>query len=512
MAEIIDLTADSPKPIEISSTEEDLSTPTPTQDVSSNEKGRRNRKKKRSKHAAQREEEKDCDNTQSEPPPEVSAEDSQLFYFDTVAVPVPDFNPEYARQPTDAPAEDGSQDEHRLLLPSHVSLLAPIIPPPVVDPDDDYIDFLDYEDRRAPGLVRYFEVEADGTAQAKPSIFKCKNCGAEGSHKTFECPVLICLTCGARDEHSTRSCPISKTCYTCGMKGHINKTCPNRFSRSLNSDLYDDCDRCGSKGHRTNECPTVWRIYQYVTDEERVLIRENRDARQHLRIGQGGEGYIGTDDWCYNCANTGHLGDDCDELPRSSQVPPEPSAFSAFNLMTGPFYDPTMESPRIQRGPRDLRESEDLARLPDLNVPIDVGKRGRNKDRENLEKRFREQEDGEPGDWFNDMQNAKNRRAKEPPSRGKAMRFGASLKDGGRKLSPPQTSEKPRTGDEFRNGRDDTLAHSFRIRGAANHMNDSGRYRRRHDQQYQDVRSGDRDSGRRPDREHRPRYSGGYNR
>ncbi|KAI6113699.1 hypothetical protein EV401DRAFT_1866622 [Pisolithus croceorrhizus] len=545
MAEIIDLTADSPKPIEISSTEEDLSTPTPTQDVSSNEKGRRNRKKKRSKRpitgqagastrnsvdAAQRGEEKDCDNTQSGPPPEVSAEDSQLFYFDAVAVPVPDSNPEYARQPTDAPSEDGSQDEHRLLLPSHVSLLAPstdgtdpieVIPPPVVDPDDDYIDFLDYEDRRVRRLVRYFEAEADGTAQAKPSIFKCKNCGAEGSHKTFECPVLICLTCGARDEHSTRSCPISKTCYTCGMKGHINKTCPNRFSRSVNSDLYDDCDRCGSKGHRTNECPTVWRIYQYVTDEERVLIRENRDARQHLRIGQGGEGYIGTDDWCYNCANTGHLGDDCDELPRSSQVPPEPSAFSAFNLMTGPFYDPTMESPRIRRGPRDLRESEDLTRLPDLNVPIDVGKRGRNKDRENLEKRFREQEDGEPGDWFNDMQNAKNRRVKEPPSRGKAMKFGASLKDGGRKLSPPRTSEKPRSllarlgdggGDEFRNGRDDTQAHSFRIRGAANHVNDSGRYRRRHDQQYRDVRSGDRDSGRRPDREHRPRYSGGYNR
>lgn len=548
MAEIIDLTADSSKPIEISSAEEDLSTPTPTQDLPSNEKGRRNRKKKRSKRpiteqagtsastrnaadGAQRGEEKECDNAQSGTPPEVAAEDSQLFYFDAVAVPVPDFiNPEYARQPTDTPSEDCSQDEHKLLLPSHVSLLAPstdgadpieVIPPPIVDSDDDYIDFLEYEDRRAPGLVRYFEVEADGTTQARPSIFKCKNCGAEGKHKTFECPVLICLTCGARDEHSTRSCPISKTCYTCGMKGHINKTCPNRYSRSLNSDLHDNCDRCGSKGHRTNECPTVWRIYQYVTDEERMLIRENREARQHLRIGQGGEGYIGKDDWCYNCANTGHLGDDCDELPRSSEIPPEPSAFSAFNMMSGPFYDPTTESPRIRRGPRDLRESEDLTRLPDLDIPIDVGKRGRNKDRENLEKRFREQEDGEPGDWFNDMQNSKNRRVKEPPSRGKAMKFGASLKDGGRKLSPPRTNEKPRSllarlgdggGDEFRNGRDDTQALSLRIRGAANHVNDNDRYRRRHDQQYQEARSRDRDSGRRPDREHKPRYSGGYNR
>ena len=88
-------------------------------------------------------------------------------------------------------------------------------------------------------MVRYFEVEGEETSQSKPSIFKCKNCGAEGDHKTYECPIQIvsgrtlggvlahevpqCLTCGAHDEHSTRSCPIGKTCYTCGMKGHINK-------------------------------------------------------------------------------------------------------------------------------------------------------------------------------------------------------------------------------------------------------------------------------------------------
>ena len=61
---------------------------------------------------------------------------------------------------------------------------------------------------------------------------------------------LQCLTCGARDEHSTRSCPISKTCYTCGMKGHINKTCPNRYaSRDDPSRTFDDCDRCGSRSH-----------------------------------------------------------------------------------------------------------------------------------------------------------------------------------------------------------------------------------------------------------------------
>lgn len=129
-------------------------------------------------------------------------------------------------------------------------------------------------------------METEEAAQAKPIRFVCKNCGAEGAHKTYECPVQVvssltflpwnathsvlkCLTCGARDEHSTRSCPISKTCYTCGMKGHINKvkfirarhirrlmdfqTCPNRFSRSGRmGDTDDDCERCGSQKHKMN--------------------------------------------------------------------------------------------------------------------------------------------------------------------------------------------------------------------------------------------------------------------
>lgn len=28
-----------------------------------------------------------------------------------------------------------------------------------------------------------------------------------------------------------------------------------------------------------------------------------------LELGEGGEGYIGPDDWCYYCGKCGHLGD-----------------------------------------------------------------------------------------------------------------------------------------------------------------------------------------------------------
>lgn len=43
-------------------------------------------------------------------------------------------------------------------------------------------------------MVRYWELEklaASEAQAAKPTKTVCKNCGAEGEHKTHECPVLI---------------------------------------------------------------------------------------------------------------------------------------------------------------------------------------------------------------------------------------------------------------------------------------------------------------------------------
>jgi len=57
------------------------------------------------------------------------------------------------------------------------------------------------------------------------------------------------------------------------------------------------------------ECPTIWRLYDYVTDPEREAILRHRESKQSFAFGQGGEGYIASDEWCYNCGNTGHLGD-----------------------------------------------------------------------------------------------------------------------------------------------------------------------------------------------------------
>jgi hypothetical protein len=57
------------------------------------------------------------------------------------------------------------------------------------------------------------------------------------------------------------------------------------------------------------ECPTIWRLYEYVTDREREAILQHRESKQPLALGEGGEGYIARDEWCYNCGESGHLGD-----------------------------------------------------------------------------------------------------------------------------------------------------------------------------------------------------------
>lgn len=122
-----------------------------------------------------------------------------------------------------SPTVPNAEATNGLLLPAHVSVNdqaegeddGPLnVPTPEgSDEDEDYIDYLDYDDDRrvrmilfasirvitntvlqAPGMIRYWELEkleAAETRSEKPTRFVCKRCGAEGEHKTYECPVLI---------------------------------------------------------------------------------------------------------------------------------------------------------------------------------------------------------------------------------------------------------------------------------------------------------------------------------
>lgn len=204
--------------------------------------------------------------------------------------------------------------------------------------------------------------------------------------------------------------------------------------------------------------------------------------------------------------------------------------------MSGPFYDPAAEPVSVKRGPRERESEADW----DASVPVDVGKQGKNKDRERLEKRFREQEDGGE-DWFNDIRNVKrkgkDRQAPPLEPRGKTLKFG-SFKDGryGRSSPPPSLptrdsgssllarlsdSRGGRNRGKGDRGRDrhepsHQFEDSIRIRGAAtDQRNQNGRYPNSHKTEWergQDRWDRGKPGHRGSKRGHGPRYKGGYDR
>ncbi|KAG5727492.1 hypothetical protein E4T56_gene11992 [Termitomyces sp. T112] len=431
-----------------------------------------------------------------------------LFFIDLEPVPLPIVSQFASTSPVTV------EKATELLLPAHVSVFgeepAKILAPDDVDPNEEFIDYLEFDDN-IKNIVRYFEDPLPESS--KPNRTVCKNCGAEGKHTTTSCPVMICLTCGARDEHSTRSCPISKTCFTCGMKGHINATCPNRrAARHGELDRYDDCDRCGSERHKTNECPTLWRLYEYLTEEAKGLVIQTRQEKQNLALGEGGEGYIADDEWCYNCGNLGHWGDDCEDVPHRESVPDEYSAFSEHNTLSGPFFDSATEpsSSKIRR--REHRDRDSYYDLPPSwgNVPDHVGKKGRRDNTAKMERRAQEQAAADdPDDWFGNARNVRSRgvtqNSDRKPNLSKKLKFGKSLQESTRHFCPPSPPKLlDRIGDVYYAGQSRSERQSSRDAGPPRKPNRN--YKR--DDRYEHER--DRDRRRRDDIG--PRYKGGYSR
>jgi len=264
-----------------------------------------------------------------------------------------------------------------------------------------------------------------------------------------------------------------------------------------------------------------------VTDEERSQIAELRKGKKDLQIGSGGEGYVGRDPWCYNCAGIGHWGDDCDEIPHRYDRLEEPSAFSLHNVMGGPFYDPEKELAIASKAPRSHRRKDDTYDDWSKDIPNEVGKEGRRKNMARLEKRAREQEQAdEADDWFNKSGNLQIRgRAKQDdgrrdePRKASKLSFGKSIAEAGRRFGAEESKQQPSllsriSDDRGSRGRGDDR--DSRSRG-----DDRDRYRDRHGRYDNDRHDReDRDRRRRHGRDeyerdrdrhqNRPRYKGGY--
>ncbi|KAK7049536.1 hypothetical protein VNI00_005567 [Paramarasmius palmivorus] len=374
-----------------------------------------------------------------------------------------------------------------LLLPSHVSVLGSLpvqnipTPPLPSDASDDYIEFLDYggpSNVRYPqrqrllnvedydqdtGLVRYFETQEEKDQSNTPTVIVCKRCGAKGDHKASNCPVII-------------------------------------------------------------ECPTVWRLYEYVTESDRNQTLKTRRSKKKLLLGQGGEGYIAEDLWCYNCGGSGHWGDDCKAIPHNGDVPAEGSAFGSNNLFSGPFADFTADQPSTTRPEPQEWEKEEYW---GDRVPTNVGKKGRKKEMATLKAQQRDED--ESGDWFEPLPSL---RRPNPPEKQTKMKFnikpGTSLLD---RLSDAPVSASHHGNDRGTKRPNDYDSYRDRDKKRDRDMDRNfGRSKEKEEYRAQDRRSKDRrrESDGRPrdktDRrdsrgadyskrnENGPRYRGGYNR
>ncbi|KAJ7276358.1 hypothetical protein B0H12DRAFT_17263 [Mycena haematopus] len=336
-----------------------------------------------------------------------------------------------------------------------------------------------------------------------------------------ECTVLICLTCGARDDHPTHKCNIAKTCFKCGMKGHINSAghvkihciyideeqdCPNRRADRW---ALNGCERCNSSSHQTSvrhriryfldlnnpvqECPSLWRIYVYVENPEHERILQTRKERKGLHLGQGGEGYIARDACCYNCGGSGHWGDDCREFYHPEPLI-EPTAFSYHWLTQGPF---TAEHVSESRAPREW--------VSDVPLPggvENVGRQAKRKEMEKLARRAKQQQDADedPADWFQSMGNGK---------KGERERSTGNIPTGPRKMAGSFAKEHPSFQFAVASSSKTPLVDRLTDRAPDRYRDAKSSNSRDRDSRDRDHREREREKGRHG--EYRgPRYKGGY--
>jgi len=192
--EVIDLTLPSPEQKirssftrPLSNDKRSMSPPSPSQ---TKEYKRRAKRKRRS-----------TSHERNLPKAETKDNDDELFFVDLTPI-------EHLRTSQAVPPMTIGQRKN-LLLPQHVTVLAGMSAELEVqslsDGDDDFINYVDYEDVkvriRSPqwpntqahgayqGAVRYFHQSSDETTSVTRIV--CKNCGAEGLHKTSACRVQI---------------------------------------------------------------------------------------------------------------------------------------------------------------------------------------------------------------------------------------------------------------------------------------------------------------------------------
>ncbi|OCF74673.1 hypothetical protein I204_05053 [Kwoniella mangroviensis CBS 8886] len=281
--------------------------------------------------------------------------------------------------------EEEELAESSLLLPSHVLVDSTSPSKMRIDEGDDgRADQEDNEDMMeglyfvdddiSKGSKRYFDAEDDGPKEVEATFLAtadqskiCQNCKRPG-HRSKDCKHIICTTCGAEDAHERRDCPVGLVCFGCGGRGHRKQDCPDPVSRSSRR---TGCDRCGSRDHTENTCHTLWRVYSYLSTDARAdIIRDKMSAEGWEKEAIGGRA---SEEWCYNCAREGHLGDDCSKRRGSLARLTVPSAFSHEMSSRGPFFTTSMRRNADLPPPTHSRFDDDGGQDDYDNLPFISG-------------------------------------------------------------------------------------------------------------------------------------------
>jgi protein AIR1/2 len=197
---------------------------------------------------------------------------------------------------------------------------------------------------------------------------------------------------------------------------------------------------------------------------------------------------------------------DCQDIPHRGDFPSEPSAFSTHNTLSGPFFD--AELPRSLSHRREPREWEHPGPPNSWgkDLPENVGRKGRKKDAERMEKRAQEQEaNDDQDDWFGNPRASRSRgprqeNEKRPPTGPSTkMSFGKSVQQAGRQFQTPSLAdrlgESPHQNDHRRPPK------SRPPNSRPNYDHNRKHHSRRDDDPRRDYRRRD---------EAGPRYKGGY--
>ena len=176
---------------------------------------------------------------------------------------------------------------------------------PVLEPPKTLAD-LDAEDLRIQ--LRYFYITRDPHSVPDTDPIRCLVCAKPG-HMAGGCPSLTCSTCGAHKEHFTHSCPQTEQCDRCAERGHKASKCKYKL-KPVNNKLT--CMLCNLEGHFDGDCELRWRTSGRPWGTTIPVLSVLR--------------------YCYECGNSGHLGNDC--LSRRPGKPMGSSTWSEHGLPT----------------------------------------------------------------------------------------------------------------------------------------------------------------------------------